>query len=360
MTTETTGLTAPSESAPTRAPRRRAIRLSELDLVTIDTEGGLSVLVRPRVPGVDLARWLKDNHERVERLLGERGAIRFQGFDVTTAAAFESVSSALSPELLNYVYGSTPRSREKGGVYTSTEYPPDQTIPQHNEMAYSTRWPMKLWFYCQYPAAAGGETPLADSRRVLRRIDPALRARFAERGVRYVRNYGGGLDLSWQRAFETDDRGEAERTFRDLGISYEWFDGGRLRTWQVCQAVVSHPVTGEAAWFNQAHLFHPSSLPAEVRESLLASSGEEDLPRNALYGDGTPIEESALEEVRAAFAAETVAEPWSAGEVLLIDNVLMSHGRRPYEGPRKVLVAMTDPNPVPGSPAAGGEHEESK
>ncbi|MFC4530456.1 TauD/TfdA family dioxygenase [Sphaerisporangium dianthi] len=359
MTAETTGRAMPA-GAPARGPRRRAIQLTDLDLVTVDTTAGPSALVRPNVPGVDLARWLQDNRDRVERLLAERGAIRFQRFDVTTAAGFETVSSALSPELLNYVYGSTPRSREKGGVYTSTEYPPDQTIPQHNEMAYSTRWPMKLWFYCQYPAAAGGETPLADSRRVLRRIDPALRSRFAGRGVRYVRNYGGGLDLSWQQAFETERREEVESTCRDLGIAYEWFADGRLRTWQVCQAVVDHPVTGEAAWFNQAHLFHPSSLPAEVRESLLDSAGEENLPRNALYGDGTPIEESALEEIRQAFDAETVAEPWSAGEVLLIDNVLMSHGRRPYEGPRKVLVAMTDPNPVPVSPADGDKQEDSK
>lgn len=72
-----------------------------------------------------------------------------------------------------------------------------------------------------------------------------------------------------------------------------------------------HPSTNELVWFNQAHLFHPSNLPSEIRESLLATASEEDLPRNALYGDGTPIEDSALEQIRAAFAAETVAEQWA-------------------------------------------------
>ncbi|MQY02120.1 TauD/TfdA family dioxygenase [Actinomadura macrotermitis] len=324
-------------------PRRRGIDLSAPELVTIDAPAGAAAVVRPRTAEVDLADWLRNHRRQVERLLHDRGAVRFQRFGVTDAAGFEQVSRSLGGDgLLDYVYGSTPRHREKGGVYTSTEYPADQTIPQHNEMAYARRWPMKLWFFCRLPAASGGATPLADSRRVLRRIDPALRRRFTERGVRYVRNYGGGLDLSWQQAFETGDRAEAERACRDLGLEFAW-SGDRLRTWQVCPAVVRHPVTGEAAWFNQAHLFHPSSLPAEVRDSLLAASGEEDLPRNAQYGDGTRIEDSALEEIRRAFEAETVAEPWSAGEVLLIDNVLMSHGRQPYQGPRKVLVAMTDP-----------------
>ncbi|GAA2220108.1 TauD/TfdA family dioxygenase [Nonomuraea monospora] len=352
MTTDMTNpLASRGTGTPVRTVRRRAIRVSDGELVSIDAEAGLAVVVRPRMAGVDLAGWLRDHREQVERLLHQRGAVRLRGFGVATAADFEAVSHSLGPGLLDYVYGSTPRSREKGSVYTSTEYPPDQVIPQHNEMAYSRRWPMKLWFFCKIAAAAGGETPLADSRRVLARLDPALRRRFAERGVRYVRNYGGGLDLSWQQVFETDRREQVESVCRTLRISYEWLPDDRLRTWQVCQAVANHPVTGEAAWFNQAHLFHPSNLPADVRESLLATAGQDDLPRNALYGDGAPIEDAALEEIRAAFAAETVAEPWDEGEVLLIDNVLMSHGRRPYDGPRKVLVAMTDPNPDPDGDA---------
>ena len=324
--------------------RRRAVPLSQRELVTVDAGSGTSVVIAPRTTGVDLAAWLREERTLVHDLLHVHGAIRFRGFDVSDAEAFETVSLSLAPELLNYVYGSTPRQREKGGVYTSTEYPPDQTIPQHNEMAYARQWPMKLWFFCPVPAASGGQTPLADSRRVFGRLDPTLRARFAEHGVEYIRNYGSGIDLPWQQVFETNDRGAVERTCHEMGISFEWRGADRLRTWQVCQAVTRHPVTGEWAWFNQAHLFHPSSLPAEVLESLLATSSEDDLPRNARYGDGTPIEDDALAEIRAALDAETVTEPWTAHEVLLIDNVLMSHGRRPYVGPRKVLVAMTDTN----------------
>jgi alpha-ketoglutarate-dependent taurine dioxygenase len=31
---------------------------------------------------------------------------------------------------------------------------------------------------------------------------------------------------------------------------------------------------------------------------------------------------------------------WERGDVLLLDNYLVAHGRNPYEGPRKILVAM--------------------
>jgi hypothetical protein len=48
------------------------------------------------------------------------------------------------------------------------------------------------------------------------------------------------------------------------GIEFEWEEGDRLKTRQVCQAVATHPKTGEQVWFNQAHLFHVSSLEPEV------------------------------------------------------------------------------------------------
>jgi alpha-ketoglutarate-dependent taurine dioxygenase len=32
---------------------------------------------------------------------------------------------------------------------------------------------------------------------------------------------------------------------------------------------------------------------------------------------------------------------WNTGDLLVIDNVLVGHGRRPFTGSRRVLVAMT-------------------
>jgi hypothetical protein len=91
-------------------------------------------------------------------------------------------------------------------------------------------------------------------------------------------------------------------------------------------------------WFNQAHLFHVSSLKSEIRESLLASAGE--LPRHAFYGDGSPIEDAVLEEIRAAYEREAIVFTWQNGDVLVLDNMLTAHGRRPYRGARKIVVGM--------------------
>ena len=66
------------------------------------------------------------------------------------------------------------------------------------------------------------------------------------------------------------------------------------------------------------------------------------LPRNAYYGDGSPIEAEVLDTIRAAYREETRAFAWERGDVLMLDNFISVHGREPYTGERKVLVAMTD------------------
>jgi len=213
------------------------------------------------------------------------------------------------------------------------------TIPLHNEMSYTREWPGMLGFFCVEPAPEGGETPIADSRRVFNSIAPAIRENFISKGVMYVRNYGEALDLSWQNVFQTNDRAEVEAYCRKADIQFEWKNKDILRTSQVCQAVANHPQTGEPVWFNQAHLFHVSSLESHVRDSLLSLADGEP-PRNAYYGDGTPIEESVLEQIREIYTKEAVAFGWQKHDILLLDNMLAAHGRRPYRGARKIVVGM--------------------
>jgi alpha-ketoglutarate-dependent taurine dioxygenase len=295
------------------------------------------------VEGVNLAAWMDGHREPLEELLSRHGAVLFRGFGIETREEFEALAAQASGDLMDYTYRSTPRSSVGGRVYTSTEFPADKSIPMHNEMSYTTSWPLRIWFFCAQPSETGGETPIADSRRVYERIDPAVRQRFADRGVMYVRNYGEGLDLTWENVFQTADRGEVERFCRATGIELEWKEGNRLRTRQRCQGVAAHPRTGEAVWFNQAHLFHHSSLDPEVLEALVGSFGEDGLPRDSRYGDGTPIEESALAEIRGVYDEESVGFPWEKGDLLMVDNMLVAHGRRPFSGARRILVAMAQP-----------------
>lgn len=335
---------AETKAAAFPALRRRPLRVSGKSLVVFEPLGGPAArpaIVRPMVPGLSAADWAGANRESLDEALMDHGALLLRGFAKTDVQGFEAFVAASSGPLLEYDNRSTPRSRVAGRVFTSTEYPADQTIPQHNEMSYADSWPRRVCFCCITAAEAGGETPIADSARVLARIPAKVRARFERHGVMYVRNYRQGLDLPWQDVFQTEEPIAVDSYCREHGIRAEWLPDRRLRTRQVSQATVVHPGTGKAVWFNQAHLFHICALPPDVRGELQRDFAEEDLPRSAVYGDGTPIEPEALEVVRAAYAEEEIVFAWEEGDILLLDNLLMSHGRRPFSGSRRIVVGMT-------------------
>jgi len=328
----------------------RAVDLKSDSLVTFEPllpDQAAPLVGRPALADVLLAKWMAAHAALLDRLLLRHGALLFRGFSGDPESNFRAVASTYPAEKMRYRERSTPRRSVGGDVYTSTEYPADQSIALHNEFSYARQWPMKILFCCVQAARRGGETPIADSRAVLRQLPSELVQRFVTSRLMYVRTYGQGIDLPWQEAFQTSDRAEVEAYCREAALGLQWKSDDQLKTWQVRDAVATHPKTGEAVFFNQAHLFHPTNLGAEVNRGLLDVFGEDNLPRNVRHADGSTIDSHDLELVRAAYARCSIVFPWQQGDVLLLDNMLFAHGRMPFEGQRRVLVSMMEPYALP-------------
>ncbi|MCC9019507.1 MULTISPECIES: TauD/TfdA family dioxygenase [Flavobacterium] len=283
--------------------------------------------------------WAEENKKDVENFLSTSGALLIRGLNINGSIEFGQVLKSLfGEELVNYTYRSTPRTEVNNNVYTATEYHASEIIPQHNENAYSNAWPMRIGFVCMVPAAKMGNTPISDSRVAYNEIPKEIREEFERKKIMYVRNYSD-MDLPWQEVFQTDTKAEVEKFCKDNRIDYQWTANG-LRTKQVNQASILHPVTNEKLWFNQAHLFHLSSLDIELQEGLIELLGEENIPRNTFFGDGTPIDVEALTVIRDVYERTKFTFDWKKQDLLLLDNMLYTHGREPYEGTRQVLVGM--------------------
>lgn len=333
-------------SAPARptlgAARRRGIDLGQIALIRSEAmrEGQtLPLVIRPAAEGVDLAAWAADHHAWIEEHLWRHGGLLFRGFGIRSEAEFERFAGAICTELFGE-YGDLPPERPGGKIYKSTPYPADKPILFHNESSHTHRWPMKQWFCCVLPSQEGGETPVIDCRVAWHRVDRGVVERLERLGLRYVRNFTEGLDVRWQDFFRTACRDEVEACCTRAGIGFEWLPNGGLRTRQQAPAVLRHPRTGDAVFFNQIQLHHASCLDPSVRASLEALFGFEGLPRNVHYGDGSPIEDEVVRHIGAVYDEIAVAFPWEAGDVLMVDNMLTAHSRNPYVGPRKILVAM--------------------
>ena len=323
-----------------RGMRRRAVSATELVTTgfVAGNEGNLPLMITPAVENVDLAAWCTSHREELNRHFDQYGAILFRGFGLGSAAEFEGVASAIAGDLFAE-YGDLPPESAGERVYGSTPYPPDKMILFHNESSHLPSWPLRQFFFCVTPAPDRGETPLLDCRKVLEALDPAIRAEFEEKGLLYVRNFSDGIDVPWQEFFKTDDQREVERVCAESGMTCEWTANG-LRIGQQAAAVRTHPRTGESVFFNQVQLHHVSCLDAKTRTALRQLFADEDLPRNVYYGDGSPIPDEVIDRIGEHFEELCVEFPWQSGDLIAVDNMLVSHARRPFSGPRKLLVAM--------------------
>jgi alpha-ketoglutarate-dependent taurine dioxygenase len=334
---------------------------------------GLPLVVRP---GADaglgrLCGWLRDNEEWVQHRLALHGAILFRGFAVRSARDFEALARAVDPELKNEYLGTSPRNALTSHVFTASELPSFFPIPQHCEMSFCRTPPRRVFFCALVPPEEGsGETPLADFRRVYRELDPELRKRFEEGGLRIVRNYagpesGGGFDLwklkRWDEMFLTTDRAAVEAKCREQGFEARWIGRDGLRLVSTQPVVREHPVTGEPVWHNHATTFHLSTAPGEYEritryrpglrtwalwqaasalvalQRRLRSADEQSM--HCTYLDGSEIPDADMDAVRDAVWKHMVVFPWRRGDVVAIDNHSTSHGRLPYSGRREIAVA---------------------
>ena len=274
-------------------------------------------------------------------LLTRAKAMVFRGFGVTPET-LDPIIDLLLPNRLAYIHGNTPRTKVGSNVYTSTEYPQEYTISMHNELSYAASWPSRLLFYCEREPGSGGATPVVDGAWWLESIDPHIVDAFSK-GVRYTQNLhaGVGLGKSWQESFETCDADMVTDFLDASGVDFEWRPGGGLRISQVRRATTRHPVTGAEVWFCQADQWHPATLGDETAAALAEIMPEEELPQSVTFADGSPIPAAYVTHIRERGLAEAVDVDWRRGDLMLIDNVLVGHGRRPYTGPRRVLVAMS-------------------
>jgi alpha-ketoglutarate-dependent taurine dioxygenase len=302
-------------------------------------EGKLPLVVEPVVDGIVLADWNLTNRDWVEAQLLVHGAVLFRNFTLPSPADFERAAKAIYGELFGD-YGDLPRNASGERIYESTPYPPDQMILYHNESSHLPSFPMKISFHCVTPAPVGGATPVFDTREVIKHIDPAVVEAFRTKGLMYVRNFSKGVDPTWEEFFHTTDKSKVEQACREAGSDFEWKKDGGLRVINRTKGIVKHPKTHEEMFFNQVQIHHIYCVDEDTRDGLRALFDEADLPRNVYYGDGSEIPDETMQHLGEVFEKVCVRFQWQKGDMIMLDNMLTTHARDTFEGPRQIVVAM--------------------
>ncbi len=284
--------------------------------------------------------WLAEHREDLLQKTDLHGAILLRGFPVVTAEDFDAVISSFG--LPNFTYAESlsnaVRINRTERVFTANEAPPDVTIYLHHEMAQTPNYPVKLFFFCEKAAASGGATPICRSDALLTQLNdkrPEFVKQCVEHGVKYTNVMPGhddpesGQGRSWRSTLGVESKEAAEARLKSMDYQWSWINDDTLSVTTPVLPAVSTLQDGRRVFFNQ--------LIAAFRGWADARN---DPSKSIRFGNDEFIDPQDM-EVAIRLADELTFDlPWQTGDVAIIDNFSVMHGRRPFSGERKVLASL--------------------
>ena len=300
---------------------------------------------------------LSKNKEFFKESLLKNGGLLFRNFPMQGHPDFaQFIKNLDTGPFLDYIGGDSPRNKITEGIYTSTEAPPSIKIPLHNELSFVKNHPTHIYFFCEIASPIGGETILADARKVYKTLDDSLKERFNQKGLKYEScyyhkskvmefiNWLQPCHKSWIQVFETENKEEIEKKCLENEFGWKWNKNDWIQISQTRPAIKEHPITKEPVWFNQVHLFdfNPKLLGwwRYVGAKIFYCRQHTKL-HTASFADNSVIPRADLYNIMSNLDANTLAFPWQKGDALVLDNILTMHGRAPFSGKRRILAAMT-------------------
>lgn len=307
---------------------------------------------------IRLAAWLARNQVHIERSLSEHGAILFRGFPVGSAEDFDEFVGSFS-SWKDLPYGESlsfaVRTHVVGRVCTTNDGKNGGMV-FHHEQAQTPKWPSKLLFFCLQPAEQGGGTGISSSALVyseLQREYPAFVSKCTALGVKYSAYLAAepdptkGVGRGWKSFWGSATKAGAEERMRHFNYTWEWLpspaEGGEeiLRcTTPVLACVRSSPLSNVPVFFNQ--LVAQLTNAREWASRAAQETDDLDLSRFLSFGDDSPIDQEPLEFARKVADDSAIELNWQQGDIGLLDNYLVMHARRPFEGDRKVLASLVE------------------
>ncbi|MFI7576097.1 TauD/TfdA family dioxygenase [Micromonospora sp. NPDC049497] len=256
------------------------------------------------------------------RLLRESGFIVFRGFRADLelfSALVHAVSGRITLDPAREFHGGDVAQKVDAGT---------DAIGLHIENGNSPFAPDLTWFFCEKAAAEGSETTVCDGYRVWDEFSEETRAQFTAQDIAYSRR----VEEDRWKAFVRHQLGDAkpadEITVDDMrGLAtgpgktlIEPLDGGAIR--YEFQVPAAH-----ATLFGSRLAF---------ANSILGPSYNYEKPR-ITFADGTEFAAELMRETEERTAALTEDLAWQDGDVALIDNTRVMHGRRRILDPARTI-----------------------
>ena len=289
----------------------------------------------------EASTWLSENRTYILALLERQGAVLLRGFGLVSDTDFDAAISSFGLPAFTYEesLSNAVRRNRTDKVFTANEAPAEIEIFLHHEMAQTPRYPGKLFFFCEQAAESGGATPLCRSDLLLQAMRehmPEFVAQCEGKGLRYTNimpleaDALSGQGRSWKSTLSSANQAEAESRLKTLGYSWQWLDDGSLKATTPVLPAIKSLECGTEVFFNQ--------LIAAFMGWKDSRNRHEKVVR---FGDGSEIVDEDMQQVVKLSTRFTYDLQWQTGDMAVVDNFLVMHGRRPFTGERRVLASLT-------------------
>ncbi len=280
---------------------------------------GDAMMVTPPSEGADFASLFEAG---IDTLLADSGHLLIRGFRPSVEDFNELVqrySSRTTLDPARVFHGSAAQKVDSG----------QDPIGLHLENGGTPYAPELLWFHCVKAAASGSQTTVCDGYRVWDALSDQAKEAFSAQPVRYARTVPAAL---WRRlaSFLTaDGRGPEEVSAADLyatanpGSKVEFTENPDGSLHYDYQVYAAHPTkwSTRTAWAN----------------SLLGPSFNYETP-DIRFADGSAIPADITAEYTSVTEAVTEEIQWEDGDIVLIDNSRVMHGRRAITDPDRTIL----------------------
>jgi hypothetical protein len=191
------------------------------------------------------------------------------------------------------------------GIYEMGLHRENGNLPFHPDIQ---------WFFCLEPAAIGSQTTMCDGQRVFFDLSPKTRNQFINRKIKYSRripwdNVKRFLSIELQLESISDEH--MHQVMQDIpGQKYHRLDKNLIYSELVISALEVSRFSNKRSFCN----------------SLLGPSFNYD-PPHITWEDGEEIPFYIWDEVKDVTSRYTYKHFWRRGDIVVIDNTRVMHGR---------------------------------
>lgn len=217
---------------------------------------------------------------------------------------------------------------DHSGLYIETGKDQTHAVPLHGELYFQFPAPPQvLWGYCYTTGhSERGELLLCDTLELFKAFSPSVQELLIKHKIKYVRQHSEEV---WKQIYLTDNFEELKQHFEALGVECELSEDQSIKTTFTCSALRDYG--GLPAFVNNIYPFgYRQTFNIEESKARLYLDNGELFPREV------------FSEIWEVAQKLTFGWEWQTGDIILVDNTRMMHGREKIQIPgREILVRFS-------------------